>query len=295
MSEEILKALTQLFAIITKQDGGVSINEREFVINFFQAELDRDSIKEYLQLYDDYSGYSKVGLVAEEDRTLAPSVKDSLKTLSICKKINKTLTQKQKTIVLIKLLELVGSDGHFTSQRMDIINTVSVVFNIAQPEHKLIESFVISKDSDTLDSPNILLANSHSQAEAGKKYKHTHIHVDGMLAFMRVRSVDMLFVKYMGEEPTTLNGFIMQPNRAYLFSHGSTIKTPSGAALYYSDVVGDFNEEIKTTKLSFNANIKLFRFPNRAIGLSDVFVSEGPGKLIGIMGASGAGKTTFCM
>ena len=31
MSEEILKALTQLFAVITKQDGGVTENERQFV------------------------------------------------------------------------------------------------------------------------------------------------------------------------------------------------------------------------------------------------------------------------
>jgi len=293
MSEEILKALTQLFAIITKQDGGVSINERQFVINFFEAELDQDSINEYLQLYDDYSGYSKVGLVAEEDRSLAPSVKDSLKTLSICKKINKTLTQKQKTIVLIKLLELVGSDGHFTSQRMDIINTVAVVFNIAQIENAIIESFVVSTDESTLNFPEILIASTEPAGGADKKYKHTHIHINGSLIFMRVRSVDMFFVKYMGEEPTTLNGFIMQPKRVYLFSHGSTIKTQEGAALYYSDVVADFNEEIKTTKLSFNAKIKLFRFRNRAIGLSNVFVSEGPGKLIGIMGASGAGKTTL--
>lgn len=293
MSEEILKALTQLFAIITKQDGGVSINEREFVINFFHSELDRDSVKEYLQLYDEYSGYSKVGLVAEEDRTLAPSVKDSLKTLSICKKINKTLTQKQKTIVLIKLLELVGSDGHFTSQRMDIINTVSVVFNIPQVENALIESFVVSVDEGTLNFPDILIANAEQTASEDKKYKHAHIHIHGNLIFMRAHSVDMLFVKYLGEEPTTLNGFIMQPNRVYLFSHGSTIKTQEGAALYYSDIVADFNDEIKTTKLSFNANINLFRFPNRAIGLRDVVVSEGPGKLIGIMGASGAGKTTL--
>lgn len=293
MSEEILKALTQLFAIITKQDGGVSINERQFVINFFEAELDQDSITEYLKLYDDYSGYSKVGLVAEEDRTLAPSVKDSLKTLSICKKINKTLTQKQKTIVLIKLLELVGSDGHFTSQRMDIINTVAVVFNLPQIENAIIESFVVSTDESTLNFPEILIASTNAPETADKKYKHTHLHINGNLIFMRVRSVDMFFVKYMGEEPTTLNGFIMQPKRVYLFSHGSTIKTQEGAALYYSDIVGDFNEEIKTTKLSFNAKIKLFRFKNRAVGLSNVFVSEGPGKLIGIMGASGAGKTTL--
>src|SRR6266850_2383305 len=122
MSEEILKALTQLFAIISKQDGGVSENERQFVINFFQQELDQDTIKEYLELYDNYSGYTKQGTSAEEENKLT-SVKDSVKTLGICKKINKTLTQKQKAVVLTKLLELVGSAKNFTPQRMEIINT----------------------------------------------------------------------------------------------------------------------------------------------------------------------------
>ena len=71
---------------------------------------------------------------------------------------------------------------------------------------------------------------------------------------MRVQSVEMYFTKYLGEESNMLNGFPMQPNRVYLFSHGSTIKTQAGDALYYSDLVANFNEEIKTTKLSFNAN-----------------------------------------
>ncbi|MFM8739216.1 MAG: TerB family tellurite resistance protein, partial [Cytophagales bacterium] len=115
MSEEILKALTQLFAIITKQDGGVTENERQFVINFFQTELDQDSIKEYLELYDNFSGYGKQG----EEKNKLTSVKDSVKTLGICKKINKTLSQKQKVVVLIKLLELVGSDKNFTPQRIE--------------------------------------------------------------------------------------------------------------------------------------------------------------------------------
>src|SRR5688572_6280482 len=104
MSEEILKALTQLFAIITKQ-GGVTENERQFVITFFRSELDQDGIKEYVDLYDEISGYNKQAL--ESDKIALTSVKDSIKTLSICKKINKTLTQKQKVVVLIKLIELV--------------------------------------------------------------------------------------------------------------------------------------------------------------------------------------------
>lgn len=292
MSEEILKALTQLFAIITKQDGGVTVNERQFVINFFQTELDQDSIKEYLELYDEFSGYNKQS--AGDEKNKLTSVKDSVKTLGICKKINKTLTQKQKVVVLIKLLELVGSDKNFTPQRIEIINTVSTVFNIGQEEYKIIESFITSEKVEDLNFKDILVLNS-SQQKSTELQKHTHGHITGNLIFMRVSSVEMYFTKYLGEEANILNGFIIQPNRVYLFSHGSTIKTQAGDALYYSDLVAHFNEEIKTTKLSFNANVKEFKFPNGAIGLRDVFIAEGPGKLIGIMGASGAGKTTLLL
>lgn len=290
MSEEILKALTQLFAIITKQDGGVTVGERQFVINFFQTELDQDSVKEYIDLYDQFSGYGKED---EEGKSKLTSVKDSVKTLGICKKINKTLTQKQKVIVLIKLLELVSTDKNFTPQRMEIINTVSTVFNIVQDEYQLIESLITTDAASSLNFADILILNSDHEAEQGKLHKHVHGHIEGSLIFMRVRSVDMYFTKYLGTEVNLLNGFPMQPNRVYLFSHGSTIKTQAGDALYYSDLVANFNEELKTTKLSFNVTIDELQFPNGAIGLRNVLIAEGPGKLIGIMGASGAGKTTL--
>src|SRR6187551_1391091 len=181
MSEEILKALTQLFAIITKQDGGVTERERQFVINFFQTELDRDSIKEYIELYDQFSGYGK----ADEDdgKSKLTSVRDSVKTLGICKKINKTLTQKQKVVVLIKLLELVSTDKNFTPQRMEIINTVSTVFNIIQDEYDLIESFVKTEVANSINFKDILLLN-HEEINTEKLYKHVHGHIEGSLIFM---------------------------------------------------------------------------------------------------------------
>lgn len=289
MSEEILKALTQLFAIITKQDGGVTERERQFVINFFKTELDQDSVKEYLALYDQFSGYGR----EDEEKGKLTSVRDSVKTLGICRKINKTLTQKQKIVVLIKLLELVSQDKNFTSQRMEIINTVSEVFNIEKDEYQLIEAFVREESNENLDFDDILIVDSSETASAQGKLKHLHGHIGGMLIFMRVSGVDMYFTKYLGEESTSLNGFPMQPNRVYLFSHGSTIKTQGGDALYYSDIVANFNEELKTTRLSFNATIDELVFPNGTVGLRNVVISEGPGKLIGIMGASGAGKTTL--
>ena len=318
MSEEILKALTQLFAIITKQDGGVTEIERKFVIRFFQQELDQDSVKEYLELYDKYVGYNQEdegegegeaeGEGEEEKQKKVrklTSVRDSVKTLAICKKINKTLTQKQKVVVLIKILELVASDKNFTPQRMEIIDTVSTVFKFKKEEYKLIESFVLCENSRLLNFEDILVVNSGieslladtgikapEQAEEDlKKYIHTDL--DGELIFMKVRSVEMYFAQYQGHEEVVLNGFIMKPSQVYLYSHGSTIKTPKGAALYYSDVTSQFNLEAVQTKLSFNAQDLAFCFPNGDTGLRNINISEGPGNLIGIMGASGAGKTTL--
>ncbi|HNT49647.1 MAG TPA: ATP-binding cassette domain-containing protein, partial [Cyclobacteriaceae bacterium] len=220
------------------------------------------------------------------------SVKDSIKTLAICKKINKTLTQKQKIIVLNKILELVGSDKHFTPQRMEIVNTVSTVFNIVPYEYKLIENFAVSADATTLNFKDILIADEGTKKLAPLQ-KHIHTHVHGHLVFLRVSSVGMYFVKYLGTDSKVLNGFTMKPGRIYLFSQGSTVKTPDGSTLYYSDLVADFNEEVQAARLSFSANVEEYKFSNGTVGIHHVKILEGPGKLIGIMGASGAGKTTL--
>jgi ABC transport system ATP-binding/permease protein len=287
MSEEILKALTQLFAIITKQDGGATEVERNFVTQFFQQELDQDSVKAYVALYEEFlgSGENKGGLT---------TVKDSVRTLGLCKKINKTLTQKQKVIVLIRLLELVSSDKNFTPQRMGIIDTVSTVFNIEQADYKKIESFVLNSNSTELAGfDDVLIVNSQD-AEEYPQAKHLHSHdLNGEIILMRVNSVEIYFVKYTGNEDLLLNGMLMKPSQVYLFSNGSTIKTPKSLPLYYSDVISKFMSGMTDYRISFLAHNIEFRFPNGALGLRDVNILEGPCKLIGIMGGSGAGKTTL--
>src|SRR5690349_7320257 len=288
MSEEILKALTQLFAIITKQDGGVTDRERLYVIHFFQTELDKDTVDEYVKLYDAYSGYGKD---EGDGKTRLTSVKDSVKTLGICKKINQTLTQKQKVVVLMKLLELVGPGLHLSSQRREIINTVSSVFNLDQSEYHAIVKFIIGDDPQFLDIKEILAVDEEESRY--KHARHLHGHFGGVLIVLRVRTVDMYFVKYLGSESNVLNGFIMEPRHAYLFTHGSTIKSQTGDVLYYSDLVAHFNDQLATTRLSFNARTGEVKFPSGNVGLRDISISEGAGKLVGIMGASGAGKTTL--
>jgi ABC transport system ATP-binding/permease protein len=297
MSEEILKALTQLFAIISKQDTGVSDAERNFVISFYQQDLDRETMTEYLSLYDKYAEYGvedeAEGDVKTERKKRATRVNEAVRVLSLCRKINKTLTQKQKVIVLFKLLEMLASDRNFTAQRMEIIETIASVFNIAKAEYKLIEAFATKDSSALLDSEDILLFDDEAPAP-DKKVKYIDSgKLDGEIIFIRVKSVELYFTKYTGTDDIYLNGQLVRRGTIVLFSHGSIIKTPKGAPLYYSDLVTRFATDEQGQRISFNIDDISFQFPNGAMGLRHVSLSEGPGKLIGIMGGSGAGKTTL--
>ncbi|MCS7005038.1 MAG: ATP-binding cassette domain-containing protein [Cytophagales bacterium] len=300
MSEEILKALTQLFAIISKQDEGVSETEREFVISYFRQELDSATLEEYIKMYDQFAGYGveeKVGEDEEKKKTKksAVNVKDSVRTLALCKKINKTLNQRQKVIVLVKLLEMLASDNDFSDSKMEIIHTVSDVFNILPEEYRLLERFAKENDiTKFTDDENYLIFDEEPPIGENVKAKWIDSgYLDGEIIFVRLKSVGLYFTKYNGNDEILLNNKVVRKGSLLQFAPGSIFKTPKGAPLYYSDLVSKFNQDAKVTPISFNVENVEFRFPNGTIGLRNVNLSETQGNLIGIMGASGAGKTTL--
>lgn len=326
MSEEILKALMQLFAIITKQDEGTSAIEQKYVEDFLLQQINEDDVKEYLKLYSEFSEIqtkkksspltedrkqktgdgSEVGenaLPSSVSRPPSPkrkltSVKDSVRTLAICKKINKTLTQKQKVVVLVRLFELVNSDKQFTPQRLAIINTVAEVFNIDKKEFTDIENFVLQDDTSESvversrnDNSNIIIiGNEQPQCEHCRCIRSEQL--DGNILILQVPSVELYFLRYTGKSVVYLNGLTVN-ERVYLFASGSTIRPPSRKPIYYSDIVSFFLTDKTSVKLSYTVNQIEYKFNNGHIGLRNVSLTEEAGKLIGIMGASGSGKTTL--
>jgi len=295
MSEEILKALMQLFALIVKQDEGVESNERDYVENFLTQQLNTEAVPEYMALFDEMAGISENDKEEKEgkpDKVKLTSVKDSVRILGICKKINKTLTQKQKVIVLVRLFELINADRKFSEQRMAIINTVAEVFKLTKEEFISIESFVINNEVDKLDfSTNLIISDKEITCKEAKLIKIESL--DGSIVILQVKSVDLYFMRYTGQEDVFLNGLPVNYKRIYLFASGGTIKLPKGKPIYYSDIVAHYLADSTSIKISFSVNNLNFVFPNGGIGLRDINFSEDQGKLIGFMGASGAGKTTL--
>ncbi|MEI7596442.1 MAG: ATP-binding cassette domain-containing protein [Bacteroidota bacterium] len=297
MSEEILKALMQLFAIIAKQDEGTSLKEREYVHLFLKQQLNESSVNEYLALFDGFAGYGEEAKEAKDDdgaekRVKLTSVKDSVRTLGLCKKINKTLAQKQKIVVLVRLFELMKSDNKYSEQRTSIVDTVAEVFNITKEEYDSVVEFVKNDDAANVTSSDILVVTQHGNKVA-ENSKYIYSNIDGNLFILRIASVDLYFIRYAGFNNPLLNGLEIDNKRIYLFASGSLIKLPKDKPVFYTDVAAKFLADSNAINVSFQAKDILFKFPKGNIGLQDVNIDESSGKLIGIMGASGAGKTTL--
>lgn len=297
MSEEILKALMQLFAIVAKQDSGAEESDRRFVKTFLRQQIGEHNIDSYMELFDSKAASkkktSRLRELKEGNDGSLTAVGDSVKTLGIAKKINKTLSQKQKIVVLVRLYELINSEKKLSEQRMSIISTVADVFNISKQEVDDIKDYVLIDENKDTYSKNIIRFSDNESNEQSLKNYFQLSGLEGVISVLKVESTDLYFVKYLGSNSVLINGLPLDKERIYLFANGSTIRVPKGKPLYYSDVITKFVNHTSEIKISFQAKNITYQFANGNKGLRDITVEEKQGKLVGIMGASGAGKTTL--
>jgi ABC-type multidrug transport system ATPase subunit len=290
MSEEILKALMELFALIVKQDGGILKNEREYVSGFLYKQLTKEAVNEYLALFDELSG-------PVMDRSFvkvlsAPTVIDSVKIFGICKKINHTLNQEQKVVVLMRLYELINADRQFTPQRLNIINTVAEVFRILPDEFAAVARFISNDSHENLKIPAILVLGSENE-ECYLSRRMKTGYPDTKIFILRVASVDLYFIRYISNDQLYLNGLPIRSGSVYTFAKGSSVKTQQGLPIYYSDISSIFLSNKITHKISFTVENLSFKFRDGNTAIDNICFSIEEGKLVGILGASGTGKTTL--
>ena len=290
MSEEILKALMELFALVVKQDGGILQNEREYVINFLEKQLGSNLLIKYVLLFDELTSAAKQ--VDDTPENSSPSVRDSVKIFNICKQINKTLNRGQKIVVIIRLYELINSSRKFTPQRLNIIAIVAEVFRVSPAEINSIDQFVRISEPDKLQNPEIMvLVPGKKVCEICNKMHEGYSGTTIM--FLRIVSVDLYFLRYSSKDQIYLNGIPIVSDYIYTFPKGSSLRAQHRHAFYYSDVNSKFLSEVLTHKLSLSVRNVSYRPDKRQRTLVNLSFSAEQGNLIGILGASGSGKTTL--
>ena len=292
MSEKILKALMQLFAIIARPQSNDS-DRRGVVEAFLRRQLNEELVKEYLGYFDGYfqEAQERQKKSNQDRRTSAISVR----LLKICNDINDQLTQDQKIIVLVQLLEFCKSDGTEVSHlELEFIQSVSESFNVDQAEHTLIKNFILNPFSAVPKSNNVLVIDNKVEHE-DIEVKHLHNKdVKGQIWVLFVHSASMYFVRFTQTGELYMNGQLLQEDKVYPFNPGSSLRDPKSSPIYYSDIIQQFlREELQASRVVYQVKNLEYRFRSGKVGIHPMNFEEESGRMVGIMGASGAGKSTL--
>jgi len=292
MSEKILKALMQLFAIFANSDHNTK-EDRSVVETFLKLQVNQAHQDYYLQYFDEYMQFLQ-GKASTGKVTKRLSV-NSVKILRICTDINSELDQQQKYIVLVKLIEFAYSfDDVIGEQESEFIDTVASVFNIDKQNMLLCLSFSAAKNISSLqDSKQMMVVNNGANIPGGSIKHLSNETLSGDLVFLNIQAEGLLFIKYFGSLPLLLNGQSLIKNRVFVFSQGAVIRESKIQPVYFSDVMRSFMDYHLSDDISMTANMVDFYFKNGKQGLHSVSFTASSGNLIGIMGGSGAGKSTL--
>ena len=295
MSERILKALIQLFAIIARVDPHQTegtISGRQIVESFLKERLPQKLFSKYMLLFEEYlEAYQKISTI-KDGKQKRTSV-NSVRLLRICTEINEELTQRQKTIVLIRLLEFIHTHDEVSDLEQDFIDTVAATFNFDMDEYKLARLFVEECETELKGSPNVMCITDGRNSNLGYGKQFISYGLEGSIRVLRIPSINLHFIKYRGEGTYNISGQVVYNDRFYVLNQGASIRGSKIKPIYYSDIIGTFLQDENRDRINFQANDVEFKFPRGNMGLREIKLNEESGRLVGIMGSSGSGKSTM--
>ncbi|MEO5584364.1 MAG: ATP-binding cassette domain-containing protein, partial [Flavobacteriales bacterium] len=293
MTEKILKALLQLFAIIAKTEGDtVGVSTHDVVRRFLFRQFTAHAAKEHMMLFETYvAAFHSSG--GKSERSRKRTSMNSVKVLKICSEVNEELNQRQKFTVLLHLLELIHARGERLDQERDFVSTVAESFNIGHAEFLRCNAFIQADSIAREDQADLLYINAAS-GNGATNARHLHAHgLEGEMRVLHVPSVSIYLMRYLGNGEVRLSGKQVNADQVYVLGNGASLRPANGQPIYYSEVLASFFQNNERERIVFKADGIEYQFPNGRIGLHELHLAETSGKLIGIMGGSGSGKSTL--
>lgn len=292
MSEGILKALMQLFALVAVPVKD-AVSRRNIVKDYLSLHLNNQLIEEYLNLFD-YHCQSYHEKLKEKTRIHKLYAANSVKVLRIATAINEELTHYQKTIVITQLLEFLNlKKRHSTGTGIEneFADTIASAFNIPQEDYISIKNFSIHEIPPK--DQNILVIGNAKEKKNQERYIYREF-IKSEIYVLNLRSETLLLLKTNHNDQFTINGQLMIPQRIQYLRPGGSIRFKNGTPITFSDIATHFNYSADKTPILFEARDISFSFDkNGKTGLHPMSFTCHSGQLVGIMGDSGAGKSTL--
>ena len=295
MSRHILDALMRLFALITLREEGLE-RGREVVAHFLRSRLSKDSVTEWLSVFEAYLEEHGSLVETRESKGFKRTALRSTKVLRTCTAINRDLQASEKALVFLRMLEfefsmrVEGIEPDALSRELS--DLVAEVFGIREGERRCYETLVF----DTSQWP-VMTQRYHEAFLIGDQPQLGGVVKPGWttpLACFRHPESQVVFIRPLGTGAVQLNGELLDPERTQPFTPGSTLRHSGAAPLHFVDIQRSFMEEENIPELSLEVKevSHWFQYPDNQ-ALHPFRAQAQSGMLVGVMGASGSGKSTL--
>ena len=145
MSEQLLKTIIRLFALLAKVDG-ITEYERTTIKEFLLNKLNEEQAIKYFELFEE--------LAALPDSDESNKYAEILKT---SRRINIEFTQQQKIILVLDLVSLMIADGMISEGEKEIVGMIGEAIRMEQEIIDTLTAFAVANDIQDFDAPHFLI------------------------------------------------------------------------------------------------------------------------------------------
>ncbi len=295
MSEKIIETLMHLFALIAKPLRNEG-EQKAVVETFLGNLLNNELVKKYLDVYTDAYKDAADRLARSTPERREGAI--AIRITKLCKDIKEEgeLGLDQRVVILIKALEFCKSgDQEITKMELDFISTLADGLGISGDEYNTIKDFILNQFPDIPDSPNILVISGEKKPHGNLSVKYLRKdQLKGQIWILFVASVGKYFLRFARSGELSMNGQLLQEDRVYPVSQGSSVKGYNITPIYFWDITMQFlKEEFISSRVVYEVNNLEYRFKSGEVGIHHMSFKSESGRMVGIMGASGAGKSTL--
>lgn len=265
---------------------------RSFIEKLFRKEFHIQDIKPYLNWFYEFYEEHLFNLKESKNDDNHQSLKDICNSIGLDLPIKKRISLVVYLLQFIKYYQINHFHGLKTDHRLrDTIDYIALSLCLKAEEYQSLCEFVFENLYQIHNNKNLVIAGKVNIFKGIKFILRENL--SGQIYFLYMPSVKILMFYYNSEENINLNNNQIFPLTIYLFKKSSVISAKNIIPIYYHEVIGQYLEKIINEPIHFSAVDIEYRFKKGDNGIKKLTMHGESGELLGIMGASGTGKTTL--
>jgi ABC-type multidrug transport system ATPase subunit len=288
MNEKVLKIILKLYVIIAQANKQIQLDlVKLFVESHLKKTISSKNLKKHMAFWDEYvTELNKDPKNKEEEHLISSAI-------DLCKNANKSLTAKQRSIIVLNILQLANN---WQSEKMEaIINVIANEFKIPENEYLDVKYFIYNAIHKIAEKKNLLLVTQKTNFPLSGVNVLIKQNANVQFFILFIPSVNTYLFRYEGTEKLQYEGKVLFEKEVYILNIGTTVYSLNDetSVLYYSEVVSAFLRKNVSSEIEFTVNNIEYTYPKSSNGIKPFCFQANTGEFIGIMGSSGTGKSTL--